>query len=38
MENQRLRDSRLKLQEGMERGFSIDLEGDFLSMDGRVEK
>ena len=30
MENQRLRDSRPKLQEGMERGFSIDLEGDFL--------
>ena len=30
METQSLRDSRPKLHEGMERGFTIDLEGDFL--------
>ena len=30
MESQNLRESRPKLHKGMERGFSIDLEGDFL--------
>ncbi len=30
MESQTLRDTRPQLLEGMERGFSIDLEGDFL--------